>query len=66
MKIPVKIHKTIIRALILQNEYNFDAYTDLRIRKAEERKIENAFKWLRKYKRKQKPPKGGCDNMSHH
>jgi len=54
MKIPVKIYNTINEALLLQNEENFIRYNDKRIRNAEDRKIDNAFKWLRKYKRKQK------------
>ena len=52
MKIPVKIYDTINEALLLQNEENFIRYNDKRIRNAEDRKIDNAFKWLKKHKRK--------------
>jgi hypothetical protein len=54
MKIPVKIYKTISSALTLQDLENFEKYTDKRIRNAEDRKINNAFKWIKKHRRKQK------------
>ena len=54
MKIPIKIYDIINQALLLQNEENFIRYNDKRIRNAEDRKVDNAFKWLRKHKRKQK------------
>jgi len=56
MKIPVKIYDIINQALLLQNEENFLRYNDKRILNAENTKIINAFKWLKKHKRKQKTP----------
>lgn len=64
MKIPVKIYDTIRFSLI-----NLEYETELQFPEDEEnnkrttrelnnklKDIENAFKWLRKYKRKQKTP----------
>lgn len=51
MKIPIKIYNTINEALLLKNEENFLRYSDKRIRNAEDRKINNAFKWLKKHRR---------------
>jgi len=64
MKIPVKIYDTIRSSLI-----SYEYYTDLQFPKDQEnnkkeikelnkklQNIENAFKWLKKHKRKQKTP----------
>ena len=53
MKIPVKIYDTILSALVLKQENDFDAFChDLRIRKAKYNDVKKALIWISKYKRK--------------